>query len=260
VEHSHETHTSPPLRITSEATRHDALAAGAAGASLLAAQPAQAKIVYTPAHKKLPLNQYFFLDLNHDGVKDFKLYVLTYATPVGENWDAAVNLSRLNARNAAVGKRDPYRYFASALKAGVSVGKTRHFPNQTREVLGWAFGRYSGGTYGPWTKSGKPVNDRYLGLRFLISGQVHYGWARLNVWIHGFAASATLTGYATKRSLVRQLSRARRKARMTPTSKVRIRSPSLLPLPNLAHWACSHWDHPDYPSGSARKRLALRSN
>ena len=50
-----------------------AVSASAAGVSLLAmVRPAEAKIVYTPAHKKLPLNRDFSLDLNHDGISDFK--------------------------------------------------------------------------------------------------------------------------------------------------------------------------------------------
>jgi hypothetical protein len=53
----------------------------------------------------------------------------------------------------------------------------------------------SGGTVfstGPW----KNVQNRYLGLRFLIEGKVHYGWARLNVTIAHHQVNAVLTGYA----------------------------------------------------------------
>ena len=176
------------------------LAATAAGVGTLAmAQPAQAKVVYTPAHKKLPLNQYFFLDLNHDGLNDFKFYMFTYFTGARENCVGALNLYRLNSGNGAVGKRGA-RFrgpFASALLAGAPVGKPQYFPNQSREVLGFGSGIYSGTTYGPWTKKyGQPVDHRYLGLRFLMSGGVHYGWARLNVQISLCSASATLTGYA----------------------------------------------------------------
>jgi hypothetical protein len=32
-------------------------------------------------------------------------------------------------------------------------------------------------SYGAWTQTTR----RYLGLKFIIQGQVHYGWARLNV-------------------------------------------------------------------------------
>jgi len=52
---------------------------------------------------------------------------------------------------------------------------------------------------GAWADSGKPVNDRYLGLKFLINGKIHYGWARFNVKIYRNPEStvrAVLTGYA----------------------------------------------------------------
>jgi hypothetical protein len=55
------------------------------------------------------------------------------------------------------------------------------------------WGSASGHQYygGPW----KNVLHHYLGLKFIIRGKVHYGWARLNVnAAHGIAA--TLTGYA----------------------------------------------------------------
>ena len=48
-----------------------ALAAGAAGVSALAlVAPADAQIVYTPAHVVLNRNQRIFIDLNNDGIVD----------------------------------------------------------------------------------------------------------------------------------------------------------------------------------------------
>jgi hypothetical protein len=40
------------------------------------------------------------------------------------------------------------------------------------------------------------VLHRYLGLKFIIKGKIHYGWARLHVHWHAPHISATLTGYA----------------------------------------------------------------
>jgi len=41
------------------------------------------------------------------------------------------------------------------------------------------------------------VQDHYLGLRFVIKGKIHYGWARLNTTLGKRAhITATLTGYA----------------------------------------------------------------
>jgi hypothetical protein len=53
-------------------------------------------------------------------------------------------------------------------------------------------------TYGKRSVNGQWVNvaNRYLGLKFLIKGKIHYGWARLSVKVQGHAITATLTGYA----------------------------------------------------------------
>jgi hypothetical protein len=51
-----------------------ALAASAAGVSMLAlSQPADAKIVYTPADVRVD-NRKVFFDLNHDGIQDFSIW------------------------------------------------------------------------------------------------------------------------------------------------------------------------------------------
>src|SRR5579864_3478767 len=50
-----------------------ALAASAAGVGMLAlAQPAEARVIYTPAHHKITIvHHHYKLDLNHDRVTDF---------------------------------------------------------------------------------------------------------------------------------------------------------------------------------------------
>jgi hypothetical protein len=51
-----------------------ALAAGAAGVGVLAlTQPAEAKIVYTPANVHIGVGKHYHLDLNHDGATDFTI-------------------------------------------------------------------------------------------------------------------------------------------------------------------------------------------
>jgi hypothetical protein len=45
---------------------------------------------------------------------------------------------------------------------------------------------------GPW----KNAAHTYVGLRFVISGKIHYGWARLNVHADLSGVTGTLTGYA----------------------------------------------------------------
>jgi hypothetical protein len=166
------------------------LAASAAGVGVLAlAQPAQASIVYTPANQRIGANGVYNLDLNHDETVDFLIQQWNYGNWASNNQllaDAAVG-------NAVLGNR----ITASALMAGASIGPNQNF------VAGAANGEVmlsithftTGGTsyvHGPWNN----VRNRYLGLKFLIDGEAHYGWARLSVQRHAFHFTVLLTGYA----------------------------------------------------------------
>jgi hypothetical protein len=177
-----------------------ALMASAAGMGMLAfASPADAKIVYTPAHQKLPLNKDFFLDLNHDGVRDFKFHIYTLDVnrrQTSSSMDEGFLFAYpQRASNQIIGKQ-PY---ADALRAGVRVGRKGSF-NNGRGTMGGVIGHSQEGQYvGPWAESGKAVDHRYLGLKFIIKGETHFGWARFDVRIYRnpeAAINAVLTGYA----------------------------------------------------------------
>ena len=182
-----------------------ALAASAAGVSMLAlAQPASARIVYTPAHTKLSPNHVLSLDLNHDRVNDFALFIQTGQSCFrgSQTCHTSFSWGRMyvgpsSRGNAIVGKVTPV--FASALRAGVSIGPKLSFQSAARLMGEVAYNHRSAHYAGPWADSGKPVDNRYLGLKFLIKGKVHYGWARLDVRIYRSptpTATAVLTGYA----------------------------------------------------------------
>ena len=50
---------------------------------------------------------------------------------------------------------------------------------------------------GAWAGTGAGVQHRFLGLKFKIHGETHFGWARFNVTLSQTATiQATLTGYA----------------------------------------------------------------
>ncbi len=170
-----------------------ALAASAAGVSLLAlAQPAEGKIVYTPADVVLtsrPPSEYD-LDLNHDGIRDFVLTAY-YASGRSSHVSALLG-SAAAASNRVWGLHG----FDSALPRGAQIG-----PKGFRLVGNNVMAVVDSNTYadGPWANHGKGVRNRYLGLKFAIKGKIHYGWARLNVRImllDGSPITATLTGYA----------------------------------------------------------------
>jgi len=179
-----------------------ALAASAAGVGTLAlAQPAEAKIVYTKAHKVIhKLNDFVNLDLNHDGIVDFSLWLVHSRYPfVG----AGLLAFPPNPSSTNTVRTSGARYWAIAYPAGVRIGPKGHAEPLKRAFDGALMEHgcaatsttacESSGVGGNWVN----VKNRYLGLTFGINGKIHYGWARLNASIGSRDdISATLTGYA----------------------------------------------------------------
>jgi hypothetical protein len=174
-----------------------ALAASATGVGMLAlAQPAEAKIVYTPAHKQIAPNNTVPIDLNHDGKMDFSIHDSFTCTSFCEYVVGAITVLPTRQGNEIVGYAGRSRHYAFALAAGVRVGPKGPFL-QGNEVM--AYGGYDAGTNtvgycgGPW----KNARNRYLGLKFTKEGKIHYGWARLSdTCLKNGKNTALLTGYA----------------------------------------------------------------
>jgi hypothetical protein len=172
-----------------------ALVAGAAGVGVLAlAQPTEARVVYTRTHKGLLWRHSLNLDLNHDGVNDFRFHF----SPGPHS--AGLGVSPLNKSNEAVGYSYAFRrsnrvgVYASALPAGVRIGpRQKNFQQGIAELLN-VYGLTSSSIFfGQW----KDAHGRYLGLKFVVSGETHYGWARLSVHIVLVGKSSIyLNGYA----------------------------------------------------------------
>jgi hypothetical protein len=173
-----------------------ALAAGAAGIGMLAvAQPTEAKIVYTPAHKVIGLNNKVALDLNHDGKSDFTFQESFFTTTsVGEAHSLKLSVVPTH-KNEILGTK----HHASALAAGVQVGPKGPFSSAKKTM---AVDYYADGTGGSGTCAGlwNNVKNRYLGLKFSINGKTHFGWARLTVTctttFESHQVTGLLTGYA----------------------------------------------------------------
>lgn len=181
----------------------------AAGASLAALAPlAEAEIVYTPANTVI--NGGLNLDLNHDGLADFAISTggpvsfdnVTVACAAHETYRRSPKGMACNyLTNQVWGRGVASGRFASALPAGFPVGPNKSYFQAAKYPFAVEMGGIgckcttSGGslTGGQWLST----ENRYLGLQFVIKGEVHYGWARLNV---GFTSkgrlTATLTGYA----------------------------------------------------------------
>jgi len=178
-----------------------ALASTAAGVGILAlSQPAEAKIIYTPAHHVIEKFQKYRLDLNHDGTTDFRLVTFGWqgghsqadtlsAQPVKGN--AVFGDYKVSSRTSS--GRSFVSTFASALPAGKKVGPGGTFVGTKMVAVGSLSSNHRNFSNGPW----RNVKNRYLGLKFGIKGKVHFGWARLSVSLgNRCCITATLTGYA----------------------------------------------------------------
>jgi hypothetical protein len=182
-----------------------ALVASAAGVSVLAlARTSEAKVVYTETHQVTSSRFPLYIDLNHDGIKDFLLRTTYY---VGSTRFVELDATGdRNTNNAVAGRRFSRNgYFfsaASALPASARIGPNGNFsvrfPFMAEELFNGVGSQYS--DVGPWAGKGKGVRNRYLGLKFVVHGKVHYGWARLSVTLGHHRqyddVSGTLTGYA----------------------------------------------------------------
>jgi hypothetical protein len=89
--------------------------------------------------------------------------------------------------------------YAQALGSGSSIGPNGAFqtePARMERAVFLSDSSFARG-YGPWTKA----TNKYLGLRYVVNGQTHYGWARFTVKTTGnletgVKITATFTGYA----------------------------------------------------------------
>jgi hypothetical protein len=166
-----------------------AIAAAAAGVGVALAQPSEAKVVYTPAHKYLPIHRPFYLDLNHDRINDFK-FVLDWFTTSGASIVELLAYPSRQGNGIWAQQSAPSLSCASALPRGTRIGPKSPFGTR---FLFMFQGSARSATYCPWNTSGK--KQAYLGLKFSAMGKIHFGWARFVTHSRPHP-TAELTGYA----------------------------------------------------------------
>ncbi len=186
------------------------LAAAAAGVSVLAlSHPADAKVVITNTNIPVQLCTVGFpcsvsIDMNGDGINDVKISLIS---SYNQTWDSRfLDVAGQNGGSimgTAGGGKHPY---ASCLLRGAKIGASDHFL-RSKETIEKSFIQFYSSTtlqrppkktlYGKW---GGDHPNRFLGVKFKINGQTHYGWIRITVkpnptntqWP---AMSATITEY-----------------------------------------------------------------
>lgn len=127
------------------------------------------------------LGDFYELDLNNDRIVDFTLISRFYESDF--NWLEITGNPEATAVNGSVSVF-PWYANPEPLDSGKVIYKFpregydwgESYSNWAVFTIGNCFGGEEGCFY-DWENK----NDKFLGLRFLINGQTHYGWARLEV-------------------------------------------------------------------------------
>lgn len=140
---------------------------------------ANGQIVYTDItdHIGNSSNPQYMLDLNNDGTDDFRVHQFNYYSYYGFSFNA-LYMKPLNAGNEVlINSSSPGSYaYPFALDSGdvISSGQTTWNDNSfSTGHMSLNFGGSDGNFIG--------VTDKFVGLRFVVSGDTYYGWARLDV-------------------------------------------------------------------------------
>jgi hypothetical protein len=151
-----------------------------AGAFVAIGTDANALVVYNDIDDvTYTLGEGYGLDLDDNGYPDFLMQGIA---TTGGAWTFASAIGALsssgygNPSNMVVGYTGAVLPYASALNAGEVIDSASPFMSNTYNRV-WLASIYSGSTYGQFGDAG----DKYMGVMFDIDGELHYGWARLDV-------------------------------------------------------------------------------
>jgi len=125
------------------------------------------------------VNDNLDIDFNGDGIVDFTLEQYNFGYGTFESNFAALDGNP--AFSYGIVAVPGVYYPASAMTAGSIIGPSASFNTSGYDILGsfFAFGSSVFGV-GEWSA----VTDRYLGVKFQIGPNTHYGWIRLDAEIN----------------------------------------------------------------------------
>lgn len=177
----------PPYNKFDRQIRLYSLAASAAGVSVLAlAQPAESSVVVTQANVTIAFEAPAFIDMNGDGKNDFEFSIARGG--YDHSFYKTLNVIPLTGGRPVGGARGSIGPYGSALASGAKIGPSAHFSSSIargqvmlERTNGFVSGTSEYTAYGPWGVKGTYGFYRYLGVKFLISGQTHYGWIKILV-------------------------------------------------------------------------------
>lgn len=171
--------------------RYSAVAAGIAAVG----SAAEAQVVYTDVAPDETITvggatTQWAGDLNADSWIDFVLLVGSQGSGAWTYGAGLANASSFGgASNGAMGTAGPYLNYASNLAASAAIGAGGSFIQNTAGNSFFIASIYASNTYGNF-----PGQTGFIGVRFDISGSIHYGWIRVSATVG--PTSITVMDYA----------------------------------------------------------------
>jgi hypothetical protein len=177
--------------------------AATAGVMIALAPSASAQVVWSEIQDEtINLNSSFYLDLNYDGNTDFNFRLIgsKYSTSSWTNGSSTwyysgrmygsayiINPNSYSSRNSWIASYWSYRPYA--LSAGYSINSYASYWNHNSNTnvygrLASGNARYSRASFGSTSTYSTSLSgpfrfsDRFIGVRFNIDGESHYGWVR----------------------------------------------------------------------------------
>jgi hypothetical protein len=153
----------------------------AAAAVVAAASGATAQVVYTDVNPDYTADDdnnangftAVLLDLNNDAAPDFIL--ASRDTTIGANRTRFTLVAPYGTVNAVAGETPSAYDYALALNLNDAINNTLNWIAATNTMA------YNVASANPYNENWNGVTDKYLGLKFNVGANVHYGWARLDV-------------------------------------------------------------------------------
>jgi len=167
-------------RLNPALERRWAAYALAASAGLAAtAQPALAKIVYTPPRHYI-ITPVEGLPIRFEGSVTFQFSVACFYSPLFGLATLDVFKGRFDGQASVIALNNSPKYSAAALSSGAEIGPGGNFMNVGNDSPArMAYKHYH--ITGQWAHA----QHRFLGLRFTLGGNTYYGWAEFSVFVGG---------------------------------------------------------------------------
>ena len=171
---------SSSIRNQAETTERNlrmySVAAVSASVAALALTPhLEGKVVITHANIPITLDQSVTLSLTNNGTSDVR-FLMYGVGPSSQTW---IGVGAVPGGGIMVEKTN---FFASALMRGAKIGPSAHFGTFgsgqyfRMEVISCLSGACH--SKGKW---GGDHPNRFVGVKFPIHGQTHYGWVRVTI-------------------------------------------------------------------------------